>query len=301
MSNIVRYLKDSKCPHGILFGQSKLKCSKCKEIYFKSKDEKRREKQRIEISKKIEIQNTILKKKFQEKIREWVKTNCNYYLTMDPFLFEKSVANIFEEKGYRAIVTSKVNDEGKDIILSKDSKKIYVECKRYSESNKVSRPVIQKLYAAMVVDNISEGIIITTSDFTEQAIEYVKRLDRKINLINGTNFLFLVNEVYRKSLIDDRYEQLCSNYEEKNGQKYFNCGEKIIVDINCNDKNICTKGHVNIPFHKTIYESIFLKDSNKILLCPLCGSKMVLRKSKIPFYGCTTYPRCKGKIQLNKQ
>ena len=32
-------------------------------------------------------------------------------------------------------------------------------------------------------------------------------------------------------------------------------------------------------------------------LCPKCGAPMILRKTATPFWGCSTYPRCRGKIE----
>lgn len=44
------------------------------------------------------------------------------------------------------------------------------------------------------------------------------------------------------------------------------------------------------PKRETVYTGV--RDDLK---CGDCGAKMVLRESKFgPFYGCTTYPKCKG-------
>lgn len=32
--------------------------------------------------------------------------------------------------------------------------------------------------------------------------------------------------------------------------------------------------------------------------CPLCGQKMVLRKGYSEFWGCPSYPACKGTLQI---
>ena len=47
--------------------------------------------------------------------------------------------------------------------------------KQYTKSNKIGRPYLQKLKGAMIDSNVQQGIFITTSDFTKEALTYAKR------------------------------------------------------------------------------------------------------------------------------
>ena len=99
---------------------------------------------------------------------------------LDPRQFEEVVAEIFRDQGFEVELTKRTRDGGKDIIaLSKDklgfTTKYIIECKHYSEKNKVGVDVVRGLYG---VKNSRSGgnigIIVTTSTFTSDARKFVK-------------------------------------------------------------------------------------------------------------------------------
>ena len=47
------------------------------------------------------------------------------------------------------------------------------------------RPEIQKFVGALQGQRAKKGVFITTSDYTKEAIEYVRHIDNKVVLING--------------------------------------------------------------------------------------------------------------------
>lgn len=98
--------------------------------------------------------------------------------TMNGREFEFACADIFKYLGYKVEITQATNDEGKDLILDNS---IYVECKCWEEDN-ISRPILQKLVGAMVADNINKGIVITTSYFTDNAKEYMNKINKNKNV-----------------------------------------------------------------------------------------------------------------------
>lgn len=63
---------------------------------------------------------------------------------------------------------------------------IYLQAKRWEEV--VGRPEIQKFAGALLGQNARKGIFVTTSSFTKEARDYVRRLDSKIILIDGAQF-----------------------------------------------------------------------------------------------------------------
>lgn len=107
-----------------------------------------------------------------------VNIELNDLLTMTGREFECACSEIFKTLGYSTLITQATNDEGKDLILTKSYNRIYVECKAWDENN-VGREVLQKLIGAMVADNINNGIVITTSYFTDNAREYMKKINKK--------------------------------------------------------------------------------------------------------------------------
>ena len=100
---------------------------------------------------------------------------------MDPYDFEKYVDDLFMIRGYEVELTPRTGDGGKDIILNKDGVIRLVECKRYNENHKVSRPAIQKFHSALIDMNAKEGFFVTTSYFTQPAMDYT--LNKPIRLI----------------------------------------------------------------------------------------------------------------------
>jgi restriction system protein len=105
--------------------------------------------------------------------------------------FEVYCGNLISLMGYTDIeVTELVADGGKDIIAVKDGVKYYVECKLWDwsiENHHVGRPDVQKLVGAMVKDSINKGLFITSTYFSNEAIEYADGLPKnlQVELIDG--------------------------------------------------------------------------------------------------------------------
>lgn len=59
--------------------------------------------------------------------------------------FELFVSELLKWNGYYAKVTPASNDEGKDIIATKNGDHYYIECKHWSKHYKVGREYLEKL------------------------------------------------------------------------------------------------------------------------------------------------------------
>lgn len=110
-----------------------------------------------------------------------------------PAFFEQLVVELIVKMGYGGNikeareVIGKTGDGGIDGVIKQDRlglDKIYIQAKRWSDN--VGRPSIQAFVGALVGVQAKKGIYITTSKFTEQAIQYVQNLEHKVVLINGT-------------------------------------------------------------------------------------------------------------------
>ncbi len=110
-----------------------------------------------------------------------------------PAFFERLVVELLVKMGYggtrqdagRAIGRS--GDEGIDGVIHEDRlglDVIYLQAKRWE--GVVGRPEIQKFVGALQGQRAKKGVFITTSDFTKEAIEYVRNIDNKVVLISGT-------------------------------------------------------------------------------------------------------------------
>ncbi|NMB82998.1 MAG: restriction endonuclease [Ignavibacteria bacterium] len=112
--------------------------------------------------------------------------NCN------PSLFEKIVVEVLVKMGYGGSLKDagkaigKTGDEGIDGIIKEDKLGldiIYVQAKRWKDN--VGRPDVQKFAGALQGQRAKKGIMITTSNFSKDAVEYVSKIDSKIILIDG--------------------------------------------------------------------------------------------------------------------
>lgn len=110
-----------------------------------------------------------------------------------PAFFERLVVELLVKMGYggsrqdagRAIGRS--GDEGIDGVIHEDRlglDVIYLQAKRWE--GVVGRPEIQKFVGALQGQRARKGVFITTSDFTKEALEYVRHIDNKVVLINGS-------------------------------------------------------------------------------------------------------------------
>ena len=103
--------------------------------------------------------------------------------TMDPIAFERHVMSFFNRDGYPVGITPRSNDYGVDGWVKHPNGLIIVQCKRYAESNKVSRPEVQQFKGVIEEQNALKGYFVTTSYFTEGAKESASQ-SRKIILVD---------------------------------------------------------------------------------------------------------------------
>lgn len=113
--------------------------------------------------------------------------------------FEKLVVRLLVQMGYGGSVreagkaTRKTADEGIDGIIKEDRlglDAIYLQAKRWEAP--VGRPEIQRFVGALHGQRAKKGVFITTSRFSNEAIEYAGQIDPKIVLIDGADLVQLM-------------------------------------------------------------------------------------------------------------
>lgn len=88
----------------------------------------------------------------------------------------------------RLKVTKLTGDEGIDGIMGEDKlglDAVYVQAKKYQAKTGVGRPALQAFAGSLEGQHASKGVFFTTSYFTSEAIEYVRRISRRIVLVDG--------------------------------------------------------------------------------------------------------------------
>lgn len=127
----------------------------------------------------------------------------------DPAFFEQLVAKLLSAMGYKgpsgtAEVTSLTNDGGIDGVINQDplgTQTVYVQAKRFAKQNIVQRPAIQAFFGALSQIHADRGVFITTSSFSQGAIETAKSFS--IVLIDGIRLTDLMLQ-YRVGVQEKR-------------------------------------------------------------------------------------------------
>lgn len=118
-----------------------------------------------------------------------------------PYRFEQVVIDLLFAMGYggsraeAAQVTKRSGDEGIDGVINEDRlglDVIYVQAKRWKST--VGRPDVQGFVGALAGRQANKGVFITTSNFSQEAIQFAKNISQKVILIDGSRLAELMIE-----------------------------------------------------------------------------------------------------------
>ncbi|HMR89484.1 MAG TPA: restriction endonuclease [Saprospiraceae bacterium] len=100
--------------------------------------------------------------------------------------FEELVADILKDFGFNVELTKATRDGGSDVIASIEnavtSFLVLVECKKYSQDNKVGVGIIREVIGVHTLKQPSKSIIVTTSFFSKDAINEAGSFKERIEL-----------------------------------------------------------------------------------------------------------------------
>ncbi len=120
----------------------------------------------------------------------------------EPAFFERTVVHLLVKMGYGGSVKDagqaigRSGDNGIDGIIKQDRlglDNVYIQAKRYAEGRTVGSGDVRNLAGALQMHKATKGVLITTSDFTSDAIA-TARLIGTIILVNGEEFAELMVE-----------------------------------------------------------------------------------------------------------
>ncbi len=126
-------------------------------------------------------------------------------LAQPPVFLEHLVLRLLEVMGYGGVEAISEHlggpgDEGLDGVIRQDAlglDVVYVQAKRYAVDRKIGRPDLQAFVGALNGARASRGIFITTSSFTNDAKNFVERVQSRIVLIDGA---MLAKEMVRRNV-----------------------------------------------------------------------------------------------------
>lgn len=182
--------------------------------------------------------------------------------------FERMVGALFRERGYRVIETGGGGaDGGVDLVLGKGGEKFLVQCKQW-RALKVGVSVVRELYGVMAARGAAGGFVVTSGTFTDDARAFAE--GRNVTLLDGEALA--------------RYLASPSGRREPGPAPTEAAGRR-------RDE---VASAVRPPAAPTV------PDMQEVPTCPSCGAPMARRVAKrgasagAAFWGCSTYPRCRG-------
>lgn len=147
-------------------------------------------------------------------------------LTSDEF--ESLVASVWSAMGWSTEVTSTSHDRGIDIIATKSdviSRKVVIQAKCYSDGNNVGRPDIQQYNTLKQQEPDADAVIVvTSSDFTEEALSLKERLD--VKYVNGSELAEAVIE----HLPEDKIAEVFTNMQNPPSEQSPTSEQKLSLD-----------------------------------------------------------------------
>ncbi|TKX60757.1 restriction endonuclease [Halorubrum sp. ASP1] len=120
---------------------------------------------------------------------------------LDPYEFEKFVADVWEYMGWETTVTQQAGDRGKDIVARKElpfKQKQLIQVKRYARHNRVDIAEVQQ-YGSLYLDksptrDVDADVValVTTSSLTKPAQEKAQEIN--VRVVDGERLTRMVTE-----------------------------------------------------------------------------------------------------------
>lgn len=106
--------------------------------------------------------------------------------SLSPRSFERYVAGLFRQKGYRVLIRGRSGDLGVDLeVTSPVGRRAIVQCKRYQ--NTVGPDVVRELYGTLIHEQVAWAFLVTTAEISDSAREWAQ--GKPLTLIDGATLL----------------------------------------------------------------------------------------------------------------
>jgi len=161
-------------------------------VEFQTVKKESKETEEVEVSVQQQTPEESLEYGYQKLRQALAQDLLGKIKTCSAVFFEKLVVELLVKMGYGGSrrdagqAIGKSGDEGIDGIIKEDRlglDVIYIQAKKWE--GVVGRPEIMKFVGALQGQHARKGIFITTSYFTDDAMQYAKKVDSKIILIDG--------------------------------------------------------------------------------------------------------------------
>ena len=164
---------------------------------FKKRSKKIKEKEEI-ITDASDLDELSPEEAIHQSLDNLNSTIANELITRvinaKPVFLENLIGSLLKAMGYSNNTntcwehTGKTGDEGIDGIINQDVlgvDKIYIQAKRYTNNHHVTARDLRDFIGALDMCRAVKGVFVTTSDFTNDAKNTIKKSTKNIVLING--------------------------------------------------------------------------------------------------------------------
>ncbi len=144
------------------------------------------------VAEAAETPEETLESSYQQLRRELAHELLEQVRRCSPAFFERLVVDLLVAMGYGGSrqdagqAVGQSGDDGIDGIIKEDKLGldiVYVQAKRWQDV--VGRPIVQSFAGSLEGQKARKGVLITTSQFSKEAREYVGKIEKKIVLIDG--------------------------------------------------------------------------------------------------------------------
>lgn len=115
---------------------------------------------------------------------------------MDPYDFERLIADYFVKRGYvKAKTVGRSGDRGVDVLATNSSGKLeFIQCKRYRKGGNIGSTPIQRVDSMRLSRGAEKAWVFTTSDFTPEGKDEARITG--VNLVNGEELISSLDLYY---------------------------------------------------------------------------------------------------------
>ena len=178
--------------------------------------------------------------------------------------------------------TEKGADGGVDLVLTKGGEQFLVQCKQWKAA-KVGVQVVRELYGVMSARGAAGGYVVTSGNFTPDAFQFAK--GTSVELIDGS----ALTQLFKAASSDSIPTMTAPQGVERS-----------VRDETPSPIQHSQRSNDEPP--QTIYQAA------QQVTCPRCGGGMTPRFGKNQnggirdrvFFGCLSFPKCRGTRQIDE-
>jgi restriction system protein len=122
-------------------------------------------------------------------------------LDLTPANFERAIGDLLRDRGYSHVKNvGRTGDQGIDLLCrDRNGRPCGVQCKRYSPGRSIGSPELRRFLGSLVFRDLEHGIYVTTSTFTNAALEVAGH--SHIELIDGERLTSMLLDRQQRNAI----------------------------------------------------------------------------------------------------